>query len=231
MMNSPNDDSPPPDLSLWTALKDVIIVIAASLLGLTLVGAGAGLHLSPIGMLTGVSVGLIILRPSPDVIRKYGFRMPASFQEGAKTTVFIIVGAIVIFNLVDWLVAPEFGEANIDAFEPIAGNPGLLILTLFASWIGAAVGEEAVFRGFVQTHIARAIGGERGEWIAILVQALIFASLHFYQGWAGVIHLFFFALFLGWTFWRSGRSLLPLILAHGTINTFSFVALYFQGGS
>ena len=229
-MNAPTNDSLPNDLSVSTAIKDVIIVVAASLVGLTFVGAGAGLHLSPIGMLIGVSVSFIILRPGPDVIREYGFRLPPSFRDGARTTIFALVGAFVIFNVIDRLIAPEFGEANVEVFDPIIGNPGLLILTLIASWVGAAVGEEAVYRGFVQTHLARAIGGARGWWVGNVVQALIFSSLHFYQGWAGVIHLFFFALFLGWVYWRSGRSLVPVILAHGLMNTLSFFNLYAQGG-
>jgi membrane protease YdiL (CAAX protease family) len=228
-MPSPQHDPLPRDLKISTAIKDVIIVVAASLLGLTLVGAGAGLLLSPLGMLIGVSVSLIILRHEPEVMREYGFRMPSSFREGARTTIFALVGAFVIFNLADRLIAPEFGEANTAVFEPIIGNPGLLVVTLFASWVGAAVGEEAVYRGFVQTHLARAIGGERGRWIGNIAQALIFSSLHFYQGWAGVIHLFLFALFLGWVYWRSERSLLPLILAHGLMNSLSFIGLYMQG--
>ena len=66
--------------------------------------------------------------------------------------------------------------------------------------------------------------------MGIFVQAGIFAMLHLYQGWTGVIEIFVFGVAVGWLYWRSGRSLVPLILAHGIIDTMAMTDFYLDAG-
>ena len=59
---------------------------------------------------------------------------------------------------------------------------------MFAMWltIGIVVGgfmEECLFRGFLLTRVAEALGGSRAALaIGVLAQALLFGALHLYGG-------------------------------------------------
>ena len=83
------------------------------------------------------------------------------------------------------------------------------VLTVLA--VVAAVGEELLFRGAVQTRLT-----ERwGAWPAILVSAGLFglAHLDWIQGGFALL----FGIFLGWTVKRSG-SIVPALVAHSVNN-------------
>ena len=127
------------------------------------------------------------------------------------------------------MLEPIFGRPNFAVFEPLAGNLPLYLTMLAMSWIGAPFGEEVIYRGFIQTRLALAAGNNSvGWWLGIFVQAGIFAILHLYQGWTGVIEIFVFGVAVGWLYWRSGRSLVPLLAREPTseaepIEVFSYL--------
>ena len=60
------------------------------------------------------------------------------------------------------------------------------------SWGSAAFGDELLVRGFMQYRLT----GIMGVRAAVVLQALIFALAHFYQGLAGMINVFFVGLIL-----------------------------------
>ncbi|NNL95222.1 MAG: CPBP family intramembrane metalloprotease, partial [Xanthomonadales bacterium] len=63
----------------------------------------------------------------------------------------------------------------------------LLDITV-VTWVLIAFGEETVFRGFVLDRLLVLAGSERqGTWLAILLQAAWFGSLHASQGASGMI--------------------------------------------
>lgn len=90
------------------------------------------------------------------------------------------------------------------------------ILWLFVAAPTAAIVEEVIFRGFALTYVPKLFGGR--VWLAVVVQALLFAVMHGdwqAEGSAGVISFvsrFVLALvFAGLFLWR--RSLkLPIVL-------------------
>ena len=97
------------------------------------------------------------------------------------------------------------------------------LLFLFpVAWGSAAVGEELLVRGYLLYRMEIL----SNTWIAVILQALIFSLAHLYQGWMGVINIFVLALVFGIVFVRSGRSLWPLILAHGLIDTIAITLIY-----
>lgn len=118
-----------------------------------------------------------------------------------------ILIAMMIVNLI-WLL---FGEppANpaIESLRDILSWPLIIAISL-----SAAVGEEVLFRGVVQRHI--------GMW----PQALLFGSLHAYQGFYGVILTTALAVLFGYIVKRKWGLWIP-IAAHFFFNAIQLAIL------
>ena len=94
------------------------------------------------------------------------------------------------------------------------------------------LGEEIGYRGYLITRAADV--GNRSKpayWIAVLVVAVLFGYGHYYKGPSGIVDSGMAGLILGAAFLLSGRNLWVCILAHGFIDTFGIVALYFGWSS
>ena len=97
------------------------------------------------------------------------------------------------------------------------------ILLFFAIVIIAPVGEELLFRGFLQQFL-------ENHWTdvtrAILVTSLFFAIIHMNSYW--LIQIYILGIFLGYLCWRTG-SVIPSLILHsinnGTALIFSFTEL------
>ncbi len=218
-------------LPILRALAETVAVVLSSLVALYIIAIAVGPYWSPLGMLVGAAVALLFIRGSGASLADYGFRMPGSLRSTALTTLAMLAIAFATFYVLDPLLVPRFGAPDFQVFEPLEGNLPLYLTMLLMSWVGAAFGEEVIYRGFILTRIALAAGGGNvGWWIGIVLQATIFASLHTYQGWTGVIEIFVFGIGVGWLYRRSGRSLLPLILGHGIIDTIAMTAFFMGYG-
>ncbi|MEM9313508.1 MAG: type II CAAX endopeptidase family protein [Pseudomonadota bacterium] len=114
-------------------------------------------------------------------------------------------------------------EADISAFSRLVeGNLGMYLWMLIpVAWGSAAIGEELLVRGFMQHRLT----GMTGPLLGAFLQALIFGLAHFYQGITGIVTTFAIGFAFGLVYLRS-RNLLPLIVAHGLIDTFAMTALY-----
>jgi hypothetical protein len=110
------------------------------------------------------------------------------------------------------------GRAVVTPFQlqsyTTAAAEGWLPAMAFAAIIVAPAGEEIMFRGFLFRGWARS---ERSTWPAIVVISLLWAGLHVQYDWTGVLQIFVVGLFLGWTRWRSGSTLLTFLL-HALFN-------------
>ena len=84
--------------------------------------------------------------------------------------------------------------------------------------LGAALGEEIVFRGILQNSLASRLRG----WLAVLITASVFGLLHTLWRFAPA---FLLGSFLGFLFWRT-RSLLAPLVAHLTINSVAIFVVY-----
>ena len=91
---------------------------------------------------------------------------------------------------------------------------GMLPLLVIALVIAAPVGEEVVFRGFI-------FRGWSASWLGpiatIVITAFFWAVMHTQYEWFLVAQIFFAGLALGWLRWRSGSTLLTIVL-HAIIN-------------
>ena len=231
MQDVPQTPKPASAKAVARAVAEIFAVVVASLIALILISAVVSPYWSPLGMLAGAWLAVRFVRRSGESLSDYGFKPPVSVQHTIVTTLAVIALAFLTFYLLDPLLTPIFGESDYSAFEPLEGNLSLYLTMLLMSWVGAAFGEEVIYRGFVQTRLALAAGDTRiSWWVAIVFQAAIFSSLHLYQGWTGVIQIFAFAIGVGTIYMISGRGLLPVILGHGIIDTLAMTAFYLGRG-
>jgi uncharacterized protein len=108
----------------------------------------------------------------------------------------------------------------------LAGNPLALAGWLAIAWTTAAFGEELLYRGFLQGRLRTLWGSSRAAALAaVSLQALGFGFSHAYQGATGVLVSGTLGLIFGLLYLRA-KSLWPLVLAHGIIDTVGLVALY-----
>lgn len=125
-----------------------------------------------------------------------------------------------------WVAQSIFGLPLIDASRFVNLVEGNIVMYAWylipVAWGSAAIGEELLCRGFLLHRLE----GLSATWVAVVLQAVIFAAAHFYQGITGVLAVFVLALVFGAVYIRSGRNLLPVILAHGLIDTFAMTAIY-----
>ncbi|NRA29233.1 MAG: CPBP family intramembrane metalloprotease [Parvularculaceae bacterium] len=97
-------------------------------------------------------------------------------------------------------------------------------------WIGAAIGEEWLMRGFLLSALESMFGGTRvATFIAAIVQSVIFGVLHYEQGAVGIVITGLVGFYLTAIYFIGGRRLLPVILAHGLIDTISLTTIYLSG--
>ena len=102
----------------------------------------------------------------------------------------------------------------------VKGNWRAFALWMLVVWLVVAPLEEAIFRGFLMTEIARIVG--TGSWatvLNVLLASVVFGLAHGYQGRSGVVSTGIVAAFLGWVFVASDFDLWLAILTHGFIDT------------
>ncbi len=88
----------------------------------------------------------------------------------------------------------------------------------------AGISEEITFRGFLITYLTYFLSDVLyGNYVAIILPALVFSVSHLYQGWWAVIKIMVLAVFFGFIFMMSG-SLLIVVILHILIDLISGLA-------
>ncbi len=112
------------------------------------------------------------------------------------------------------------------AFRP-AGNVHFLLISLAVAWTLAAFGEEFVYRGYLLTRVAQALGDGSRAWLgALALTSILFGVGHGYQGLSGMISAGLGGLVFGALYLATGRNLWVSVIAHGTTDTVGFLLLY-----
>ena len=130
-------------------------------------------------------------------------------------TLILSLGAMVISDEINILVdkvipAPESFlqlEAMLTPENPIS-----MIILIITIVILAPVGEELLFRGFLQKFLEDTWGDITK---AILISSLFFAAIHFNPYW--LIQIYFLGVLLGYIAWKTA-SVIPAIIFHIVIN-------------
>lgn len=225
--------------SRWRMGGETVLVMLA-VLGvkqvadaLDIVGAGS------VAMWFGVSIATLLLRRRNANWRALGLSWPVACKAWFSTLAWALVAVVSILAAMALIIEPVTTALDLhtpasaaDRFHFLIGHPwrffGYLIVVI---WIGAALGEELLMRGFVLNRLADLFGGRVAGWaVAVVVNAAIFGSLHIYQGWHGVIATGTIGAVLSLVYLACGRRLLPVVIGHGVMNTVILSAFYLNDG-
>ena len=138
---------------------------------------------------------------------------------------FPLAQAVYWFNktaipLPEWMTQMEDSTNGLIRAFLVMDSPVEFLFSLLVMGILPAVGEELVFRGFLQRELGRT---RLGEHAAVWVAALIFSAIHFqFEGFLPRVLL---GALLGYLFYWS-RNLWVPILAHFANNAIQVTAAY-----
>jgi len=179
--------------------------------------AGLLVSAAAVTSITFLAAGLL-LGAGGVVFRSTGGPAPAILA----VVTFIALSKVVdgVLNLTGW------GDSGIlvQMARSLGESRGMtLALAVLFIGVGAGVGEETFFRGWMQGRL-RGIWGPRP---AIVATAAAFGLMHLdpVQGTVA----FLMGILLGWVVERTG-SVIPAIAAHAVSNTLSVLLLAFAGG-
>ncbi|MFZ1007076.1 MAG: CPBP family intramembrane glutamic endopeptidase [Candidatus Sulfotelmatobacter sp.] len=176
------------------------------------------------------ALGLISMRLRSGSWTAMGLRWPASWRRTVMialtaAAVRLLLGALVIDPVTAHLWPPQNLPSGADQ---IAGHGMVALRWLLLIWTFAAFGEEIGYRGYLINRAADAGGRSKAAyWVGVLIISVLFGYGHYYKGSAGIIDSGMAGLILGATYILSGRNLWACILAHGFIDTFGVVCLFF----
>lgn len=210
---------------------ELAVVMALVLVG-SLLGALTGVVvLSPIlGMVLPLLAATAFLRRDRITWRDVGFPRAMPFGRflkvalGCTALAFAVTGFVVAPLLRTLGLPPPDTSILVELIERDTLN--YLLFLIPVAWGSAAFGEELLLRGFVLHRLTSLLGSRWG----VVLQALLFALGHAYQGPSGVLTLFVVGLVFGFGYLRAGRNLWPVITAHGLIDTVSITLLYLGYG-
>jgi membrane protease YdiL (CAAX protease family) len=208
--------------TLWKIIT-VLELIAATVVILL------DLFLPTLIILGMLIVSLLIRR---EHIRSLGFKRPQSWSRMLGLT-FIAVVFLQLFDV--GLVMPIMNRltgATIDysGFANLKGNLGQLMFLLALSWTLAAVGEEMVYRGYLQKLLTQLFGSSLpGILLTVGISSLLFGLAHLEQGLVGVVVTTIDAVFFSWLKLKFDGNLWAAILAHGFYNSIGVIVFFFTG--
>jgi len=219
---------------------EIVVVLSTMLLikdiadRFNIIGAGS------IAMWGGILVATLFIKKENVTWKDRGLSFPVGKSNWLKAMgliLLIIVTTIAFMALILPLISNFLGvtipESSSDRFEFFLGNPLLFALFLIVViWIGAALGEELLMRGFLLNSLIKLFGeSKKGLNLAIILHSIIFGMLHISQGIPGIIATGLVAVMLGYVYLYNSRNLFPLIIAHGLINSIGMFAYYLSDGA
>lgn len=200
------------------------------LLGAAIVVGHNIYHLVPNEVPILFVLGLVSLRVRDRNWKAFGLNWPQSWGRAVLIAIIAAVIRIVVGSVVIDPLTAHFWPAAIapSGSESIAGNWMVALQWLFLVWTFAAFGEEISYRGYLLARAADAAGGSKiAYWVSVMLVSVLFGLGHYYKGPSGIIDSGMAGLVLGATYLLSGRNLWTCILAHGFIDTFGVLALFF----
>lgn len=157
--------------------------------------------------------------------RELGFVRPASW---VRTVAVSAVLGVAFKLAMKSVVMPMLGADPINRnYQFLAHNPAALPTMLFHIFVGAALGEEVVFRGFYFERWRRLFGNGWPARVAIVIlSSVVFGwGHHAGQGVAGVEQALIVGLVFGALFARTGR-LVGLMIAHAAFDLAAVALIY-----
>ena len=159
-----------------------------------------------------------------------GLKRPASWR---YTILIALAAAALRLLLGEYVIDPLTAHFWPSAIAPseaasITHNLKYALMALGLVWTFAAFGEEISYRGYLLTRVADIAGrANLAYWTALIPMSVLFGLGHFYKGPSGMVDSGIAGLILGVAYLFSGKNLWVAVLAHGFIDTFGVITLYF----
>jgi uncharacterized protein len=170
-------------------------------------GAAVSISNIPANVVQVAVVALAARRPGWSVADYLGLVRPAT--RDAVMAFLILVPFLLGYDALTYLLGREIVPPfQVDTYRS-ARAAGLLPLFWFALVIAAPIAEEIVFRGFLFRGWVRS---ERAVLPGIVLISVLFAAIHTQYDWFGVLQVFFMGLLFGFVRWRSGSTLLTILM-------------------
>jgi membrane protease YdiL (CAAX protease family) len=135
----------------------------------------------------------------------------------------VTVAMTIVLDSTTWLLGRDVVTPfQVEAYNS-ARQTGAWLPLLLAVVVGAPIGEELMFRGFMFRGWAQT---PSQVWPTIIVTSLLWALMHSQYDWFGIGQIFIIGLVLGWLRWASGSALLTTLL-HGLINAWATIQTIF----
>ena len=126
--------------------------------------------------------------------------------------------AIAVFMLIADLIGKTFGHEDVTQFQldiyRTAREIGWVGLLCVALVVVGPIGEETLFRGFLFSGWYRS---PADTWPVIIITAFLWAIVHAQYDFYLIVQIFIYGLVLGWMRWKSGSTILTMLL-HGVVN-------------
>jgi len=120
----------------------------------------------------------------------------------------------------NWAEGLEESMKNLTEYLTEFESTGYLVVAIIVIAVIPGIGEELLFRGFLQNILKRIV---HNDHLAIWITAILFSAIHF-QFYGFIPRMLLGALF-GYLYVWSGNLLIPII-AHFINNSVSLIALY-----
>ncbi len=209
-------------------LRQIAIVVAVFLITLFGLRAVGMTMAGPVALALACIAAWACLRAAGESSQALGLARPAhlgrTLLAGLGYTVVGYLAAIAATLLATRILG--WSPVQSARLATIAGNPLVLAGWLAIAWTTAAFGEEVLYRGFLLGRLRALLGTSRAAaCIAVALQAVAFGFSHAYQGATGMLVSGTLGLVFGLLYLRA-KSLWPLVIAHGLIDTVGLVAVY-----
>jgi membrane protease YdiL (CAAX protease family) len=158
-------------------------------------------------------------------LRDLGLARPRSIL---RTIAFGVAAGIVLLLFAKLLLTPIVEALtgiprDLSAFDFVRGDTAAYLALMPKIWIGAAICEEIIFRGFLIGRLEAAFGGasRAATGAAVLLSSAVFGAAHAYQGPTGMLITGVLGLLFAIVYVAAGRNLWLNIVVHGVYDTLS----------
>ena len=174
------------------------------------------------------ALSLLVRHAHPRTLGFLGLARPG--RAAAHILVWVLAWTLFQLAVVMPVVTHLTGqEQDLGVFADLEGDLGLLLALLLLTWTLAAIGEEAVYRGYVLQRVVDAVGTGRAAIVAgVVVSSVLFGLAHAEQGVVGVVLTTLDGVFFCWLRFRY-RSLWASVLGHGLSNSIGLTVFFVVG--
>jgi membrane protease YdiL (CAAX protease family) len=237
-MSNVSTISNPPLMTEPTKLFiDIMIVAAVSGLSFVLEGFANDHGWIVIGedargvsaVLAGAFTAFGVVLARGGTLADLGFRRPERWAKLPFQVASILVVFVAMQTLVSLLISMfiDLPAPDLSRHAAVSGDLSAAIAMAIILPLTASIPEEVIYRGFLIGRLSDIFGKTtRGASMTVVVQAVIFGSVHFQWGIGGMIMTFCMGVVWGTAYLLCGRNLWVVILAHSAAHILFVTQLY-----